>query len=447
MLPSPCNVLLVGGGGREHALAWKLRKSSRIGELWCTDGSGSPIRNPGILRFARQAPPDEVTLGNAFRAQRWCDRAGIHLVVIGPEAPLAAGLTDMLSAPHRLVFGPTRAAAQLEADKAWAKQIMRSASIPTAESKTFEDPEAAARFVRARDQPWVIKASGLAAGKGVIVCSTVDEAIAAIERVMVRREFGEAGRVTIIEERLTGPETSILAFVDGRTIWLLDPCQDHKRLGDGDTGPNTGGMGAYCPAPVLSEAALAQVQREVFVPALSALAREGVEYRGVLYAGMMLTPGGPKVLEFNCRFGDPECQALLPRLRGDLLEALWATAAGRLDEVTLEFDPRTSCCVVMASGGYPGPFTRGLEITGIDEAESLGAEDEEVIVFQAGTARDDRGRLVTDGGRVLGVTALAADLPAARHLANAACGRILFEGSRYRRDIGAVSPRRSIEGS
>lgn len=438
MLPSPCNVLLVGGGGREHALAWKLRQSRHLGELWCTDGSGAPVRNPGILRFARQAPTDEVTLTNAFRAGRWCDRAGIHLVVIGPEGPLAAGLTDMLAAPHRLVLGPSRAAAQLESDKAWAKQIMRSASIPTAEAKIFEDPEAAARFVRARDQPWVVKAAGLAAGKGVIVCSSADEAVAAIDRVMVRREFGEAGRVAVIEERLSGPEASILALVDGRTMWLLDPCQDHKRLGEGDTGPNTGGMGAWCPAPVISDAGLAEVQREVFVPVMSALAREGLEYRGILYAGMMLTPGGPKVLEFNCRFGDPECQALLPRFRSDLLEALWATAAGRLDEVPIEFDPRTCCCVVMASGGYPGPFVRGVEISGIDEAERLGGEGEQVVVFHAGTARDERGRLVTDGGRVLGVTALAADLTSARRLANAACGCISFEGARYRTDIGAT---------
>ncbi|HMN96018.1 MAG TPA: phosphoribosylamine--glycine ligase [Phycisphaerales bacterium] len=436
-LPSPCNVLLVGGGGREHALAWKLRRSPSLGTLWCTECSGAPLRNPGILALAREAPAEEVTLGNPFRARRWCEREGIHLIVVGPEGPLAAGIADALAAPDRLVFGPSKAGARIEADKAWAKQLMRSAAIPTAEARIFDDAEAAQRFVRAREQPWVVKASGLAAGKGVIVCSTPDEAADAIERIMVRREFGEAGSIAVVEERLSGPEASVLALVDGRTIWILDPCQDHKRLGDGDTGPNTGGMGAYCPAPVLSQSVLAQVQREVFVPIMSALAREGIEYRGVLYAGLMLAPGGPKVLEFNCRFGDPECQALLPRLEGDLLAALWATAAGTLEQVDLTFDARTCCCVVMASAGYPGAPRLGVEISGLDDAGSLAGVGEELVIFHAGTARDAKGRIVTGGGRVLGVTALAADLDAARRLATGACDRIAFAGAQYRRDIGA----------
>lgn len=432
------NVLLWGGGGREHALAWRLRQSPRLGALWLAGHNG----NAGLLRFGREAPRDEVDLRNAFRMQRWCDREEIGLVVVGPEAPLAAGLADMLATPQRLVFGPSKAAAQIEADKAFAKQVMRSASIPTADARVFTDAETALRFAQGREKPSVVKASGLAAGKGVIVCDTAAEAVAAVERIMIRREFGDGGATILIEERLHGPEASVLTLVDGSTLWVLDPCQDHKRLGEGDTGPNTGGMGVFCPAPVLDAAALAAVQRDVLVPAVDALARDGIAYRGVLYAGLMLTPAGPKVLEFNCRFGDPECEALLPRLRGDLLEILWATAAGRLDEVELSFDPRTCCCVVMASGGYPGNYAKGRRIEGLDaagdlaEAGAIVGADEQLLVFHCGTARDASGALVTNGGRVLAVTALAADLAAARRLANAACERIRFEGATWRRDIG-----------
>ncbi len=422
-------MLLVGGGGREHALAWKLKQSPRLGTLWLTDRC-----NGGLARLG-QACPQTMDMSNVFAMRRWCDVNGIDLVVVGPEGPLAAGLCDALETEERRVFGPTKAAARFEADKAFAKQIMRQVAIPTAEARVFDDPDSARTYVAAHEDPCVVKVAGLAAGKGVLICEQPADALEAIERMMVRREFGEAGSTILIEERLAGQEVSVLGLVDGRTIWLLDPCQDHKRVGEGDTGPNTGGMGAYCPTPVLDAAALATIQREVLVPAVDALRREGIEYRGVLYAGIILTPAGPKVLEFNCRFGDPECQTLLPRMRADLVEVLWATCTGNLDRMAIDFDPRVACCVVMCSAGYPGPYEKGKIITGLDAAAACG-EPGEVIVFHAGTTVNHEGNLVTNGGRVLGVTALAEDLQTARDLANAACEEIHFEGAHYRRDIG-----------
>ncbi len=431
-LPERANVLLVGGGGREHAIAWKLRRSPRLGRLWLTDPG-----NAGLSRLGEPCPLG-LDFSNMFRLQRWCDRNEIDLVVVGPEGPLARGITDQLASDRRLVFGPTRAAAQLEADKAFAKRLMRQAAIPTAEARVFDDPEAARAYIEAHDEPCVVKANGLAGGKGAFVCETPQEALRAVERIMVLRELGDAGDRVLVEERLGGQEVSVLALVDGRSIWLLDPCQDHKRVGEGDTGPNTGGMGAYCPTPLLDAPLLEAVQGQILVPAVDALRREGIEYRGVLYAGLMLTPAGPKVLEFNCRFGDPECQAILPRFEGDLVEILWAACTGTLDQCEIGFEPRTSCCVVMCAEGYPGPYPKGRPISGIEEAEALGGGGRDVIVFHAGTALDEQGRLVTAGGRVLGVTGLAEDLPAARELANAACARIHFEGAHYRRDIGKM---------
>ncbi|MHC4217140.1 MAG: phosphoribosylamine--glycine ligase [Planctomycetota bacterium] len=436
--PAIVNVLLVGGGGREHTLAWKLNQSPRLGTLWLTDPA-----NGGLSRLGRPCP-QKMDLSNEFLMRQWCDRNDIHLVVVGPEAPLADGLADVLQSPHRQVFGPTKSAARIEADKAFAKQLMRQASVPSADTRTFDDRDRAMTYIRAHDEPCVVKANGLAAGKGVVVCETPDEALEAVDRMMVRREFGDAGTTVLIEEKLIGQEVSVLAVVAGRSIWLLDPCQDHKQVGEGDTGPNTGGMGAYCPTPLLDAATLEAIQSEILVPTADALRREGIEYRGVLYAGLMITPGGPKVLEFNCRFGDPECQVLLPRLRGDLIELFWAACTatgapgrpGSLDEAAVEFDPRTACCVVMCSHGYPGPYEKGKPITGIADAEALGGNGREVIVFHAGTRYDNDDQLVTNGGRVLGVTALAEDLQAARDLANAACEKIRFDGAFYRRDIG-----------
>ena len=436
--PQRVNVLLVGGGGREHALAWKLTQSPRLGELWLTDPG-----NGGLAPLGK-ACPQKMDLSNTFMMRRWCDRNDIHLVVVGPETPLAEGITDVLQTETRRVFGPTREAARIEADKAFAKQLMRQAAVPTAEARVFDDPATARAYIEAHDEPCVVKATGLAAGKGAVVCETPDEAREAVERMMVRRELGAAGERVLIEEKLNGQEISVLALVAGRSIWMLDPCQDHKPVGEGDTGPNTGGMGAYCPTTVLDPGTLHAIQGDILVPVVDALRRDGIEYRGVLYAGLMITPGGPKVLEFNCRFGDPECQALMPRLRGDLIELLWTTCTasgspgrpGSLDEVAVDFDPRTACCVVMCSEGYPGSYEKGRPVTGIEDAEALGGDDREVIVFHAGTTRDGSGRLVTSGGRVLGVTALAEDLQTARDLANAACERIHFDGAFYRRDIG-----------
>jgi phosphoribosylamine--glycine ligase len=429
--PTSCNVLLVGGGGREHALAWKLRQSPRLGDLWLTNAD-----NAGLAPLGRTCPqPMDFT--NTFHMRRWCEKNRIHLVVVGPEGPLARGLADVLAAPDRFVFGPTKAGAQIEADKAFAKDLMRTAAIPTAEARTFKSVESARTYLGAREDPCVVKAAGLAAGKGVVVCRDRAEALETVDRFMVKREFGAAGDVVLIEERLAGEEVSVLALVDGRTITVLDPCQDHKRVGERDTGPNTGGMGAYCPTPVIDRDTMAVIEREVLVPTIDALRRDGVEYRGVLYAGLMLTLAGPRVLEFNCRFGDPECQPLMMRLRGDLVEILWATCAGTLDEVEVSFDDRAACCVVMCSQGYPGDYPKDRIITGLDEAEAVGADQGLVKVFHAGTRRDAQGKVLTSGGRVLGVTALADDLAAARELALKACGRIHFDGAHYRRDIGA----------
>jgi len=425
--PASINTLLIGGGGREHALAWRLKQSPRMGRLWVTHP-----QNPGLaaLGSACEAPTDPR---DPFRLQRFCERERIGLVVIGPEDPLAAGLADALRTDRTAVFGPGAAGARLEADKAWAKQLMRSASIPTAESHVFTDAPSAKEYLRSRESPQVVKAAGLAKGKGVLMPDSLDEALAAVDRMLLAREFGEAGGTIVVEERLAGPEASVLALVSDRTIYVLDPCRDHKRLGEGDTGPNTGGMGACCPTRVVDERMLSIVQRDVLTPAVDAMRREGIDFRGVLYAGLMLTHGGPKVLEFNVRFGDPECQPLMARWRGDALLALHQTATGRLDEASIDFDPRPACCVVLASAGYPASPRTGDVIEGLEEAEAM----EDVRIFHAGTKRDDEGRIVTAGGRVLGVTALGETLEEARGRALAAGDAIRFPGKQMRRDIGA----------
>lgn len=428
--PERCNVLLVGTGGREHALAWKLRQSPRLGDLWV-----QPDANAGILALGKPCDAP-FTPRERFFLKSWLDRNEVHLVVIGPEGPLSEGLADDLAAPNRRIFGPTRAGARLEFDKSFAKQVMRQASVPTADGRSFSNAEQARTYVMARDTPQVVKASGLCAGKGVVVCDDATEAMAAIDRIMVKREFGDAGTTVVVEERLVGQELSVLALVDGRTITVLDPCQDHKRVGEGDTGPNTGGMGAYCPTPLATESAMAEISREVLVPTVDALRRDGVEFRGVLYAGMMMTPGGPKVLEFNTRFGDPETQPLMARLTGDLVDILYKTAGGELEHAEVSFDARHACCVVVCAEGYPGSVRKGEVIEGLAEAEACAGPGQAVVVFHAGTARDGRGRVVTNGGRVLGVTALAADLASAQALANKAAGLISFRGAFYRRDIG-----------
>jgi phosphoribosylamine--glycine ligase len=442
------NVLLIGGGGREHALAIKLCQSKRLGDLWITYPE-----NAGLAKLGK--PVDvPVSIREIYRLQQFCDKNNIGLVVIGPEDPLAEGYADKLAAPGRLVFGPTAEAAKLESDKAWAKQLMKSSSIPTGDARIFTDARAAKDYLASREHPPalegkaqkiagkaaaelppVIKAAGLAKGKGVIVPANFKEANEAIDRIMVAKEFGEAGSRVVIEERLEGPEVSVLAIVDGHNILVLPPCQDHKRLLDGDKGPNTGGMGAYCPAPIIDEPTLAIVERDVLVATLDALRREGVEYKGVLYAGIMLTPAGPKVLEFNCRFGDPECQPLMARLKSDLIELLCAACNGTLDKIDVEWDERPACCVVMAAGGYPDKPKKGAVIEGIGNAE----KHADVHVTIAGAHRTKDGTVSVSGGRVLGVTALGATLSEARTRAYEACDEIRFEGAQMRRDIGAKS--------
>ncbi len=422
---APINVLLMGGGGREHAIARKLAQSPRLGDLWLTNPE-----NPGLASLGRGVDVP-VEIKEAYRLEQFCEHHQIGLAVIGPEDPLAEGFADKLRATGALVFGPGKDGARLEADKAWAKQLMRSAAIPTGEARIFADPEAALAYLRTRDEPPVVKASGLAKGKGVVVPKTMAEAEEAVRRIMVERVFGTAGAQVVIEERLSGPEVSLLAIVDGRNILVLPACQDHKRLGENDTGPNTGGMGASCPSPLIDDALLARIEREVLVPTVDALKREGIDYCGVLYAGLMLTHAGPKVLEFNCRFGDPECQPLMARWHGDLLELFVAACEGRLDQAEASWDKASACCVVLASRGYPEQPQTGGVIRGVEDAEKLPG----VLVDYAGVRRDGSGQLVTAGGRVLGVTGLGPSMEAARAKAYAACDLIQFEGKTLRRDI------------
>jgi phosphoribosylamine--glycine ligase len=421
------NILILGSGGREHALGWKLKQSKRCGKIYFAPGNAGTA----ALGTNVNLKIEPVDTKNADAIDYFARQNKIELIVIGPEDPLAQGLADRLAKPGRHVFGPIQAAARLEADKAFSKQLMRSALVPTAEARIFTDIDAALTYVQSRETGMVVKAAGLAKGKGVVVCKDQQQAVEAVELIMGKRAFGDAGSTILIEERLTGQEVSVLALVDGRNIFVLDPAQDHKQLNEGDTGPNTGGMGVYCPTPVISDELLTTIERQVLVPVVDSLRRDGITFQGVLYAGLMLTPAGPKVLEFNTRFGDPETQALLTRLKGDLLEILIATCTGKLDEVDLTWDPRYACCVVMASGGYPGDYKKGLPITGIEEAEKI----ETVTVFHAGTSLKD-GRPVTAGGRVLNVVALGKDLREAQTRANLACSKIHFEGAQYRKVIG-----------
>ncbi len=419
-------VLVIGSGGREHALCHAIARSDRCERLYCLPG------NAGTAAIATNVPgrPTDVAAVVDFARSEQID-----LTVVGPEAPLAAGLVDALHEAGLRAFGPTAQAARLEADKAFAKTLLTQYAIPTAEARVFTDFRAARQYIATRDVPLVVKAAGLARGKGAIVCDDPADAILAAEKMLVEGCFGDAGRKIVVEERLFGREVSVLAIVDDHTLYVLDPAQDYKRLRDGDEGPNTGGMGAYCPSQVLDAATLRQIEEQILVPTIDALVRQGIRYRGVLYAGLMLTPGGPKVLEFNCRFGDPETQVILPRIRSDVLELLDAAAGGRLEQIELDWDPRHAVCVVLASEGYPDAPVTGREIDGLD---LVGSDD--VFVYHAGTKRDD-GRVVTAGGRVLGVTALGETLDEARSRAYAAVGKIRFEGMQYRSDIGLTECR------
>ncbi|HEY0008722.1 MAG TPA: phosphoribosylamine--glycine ligase [Tepidisphaeraceae bacterium] len=416
------NILLIGSGGREHAIAWKLSRSPRKPTLFCAPG------NPGIAQYAQCR---DIAVTDFDKIEEFARQSRIELIVIGPEDPLAMGLADRLTAKGFKVFGPSKAAARLEGDKWFAKELMRQQSIPTAEARSFTNAEAAEQYVKSRGAPIVVKATGLAKGKGVTVCYRESDAIDAIDRCMRKKEFDDAGTRVVIEEYMTGPEVSVLAFADRNSLYLMETAQDHKTIDEGDTGPMTGGMGAYSPTPTLTPAMLAQIEKDVFLPVLDGLNRDDITYQGVLYAGLMITTGGPRVLEFNCRFGDPETQPLLMRLKSDLLDVLLAVAEGKLDSITLDWDKRPAMCVVASSKGYPGKNRVGDVITGIEAADKMS----DVKVFHSGTGMTD-GKLVTAGGRVLAVTALGDTLKDAQQKCYAAMEKIHFDGMHYRRDIG-----------
>jgi phosphoribosylamine---glycine ligase len=414
-------VLVVGGGGREHALAWKLAQSPLVDDLLAVPG------NAGIEQLARCFPVRAEDVGGIVDL---AEQEDVDLTVVGPEAPLVGGVVDALEERGRRAFGPTAAGARIEGSKVWAKELCLRHDIPTGRAEVVDDITRALMLLDAFDPPYVIKADGLAAGKGVVVTESHQEAVQALQAALVDRTFGAAGDWVLIEEHLEGREVSALALADGETVIPLVLAQDFKRVGDGDAGPNTGGMGAYSPVPFVDAELEARIGAEILQPTVQALAAEGIPYRGVLYAGLMLTDEGPRVLEFNARFGDPETQAILPRLRSDLAKAVLAVVEGRLAATPLEWSPEACVTVVLASGGYPGSYGTEFEIRGLERATKLPG----VTVFHAGTARRD-GKVVTAGGRVLAVSAVGRDLAAARERAYEACAVIDFEGKHHRTDI------------
>jgi phosphoribosylamine--glycine ligase len=413
-------ILVIGSGGREHALVWALSRSPQVERIYAAPG------NAGTAVSATNVPIPSDDLAGLVEFAR---KKQVGLTVVGPEAPLAAGIVDRFQAARLLVFGPTQAAAQLESSKAFAKTFMRDQAIPTADYAIFDDLAAARAYVERQSGPMVVKASGLAAGKGVLMCANRDEALAALQLAMQDRAFGDAGNSVVIEEWLQGPEVSLLAFSDGRAVVPMLPARDHKRAYDNDEGPNTGGMGVYAPPSDVDEALVGEIVRTVLEPAVQGMAERGTPYVGILYAGVMLTASGPQVLEFNCRFGDPETQVILPMLDGDLAEIMLACIEGRLSPVMVRVKPGACAAVVMAAPGYPGSYPKGLPISG------LGDVPNDVLVFHAGTALRD-GQVVTSGGRVLAVSAVGADLATAVTKAYAGVSRIHFEGAHYRTDIG-----------
>ena len=416
-------ILVIGSGGREHTLVKQIAKSPRVTELYCAPGNAGISVDAEIV--AIQGSDFEAILGFVKEKE-------IDLTVVGPEAPLCDGLVDFLTDAGHRAFGPTKAAAELEGSKVFAKTLMQKHMIPTPAFRVFTDADEATSYLRSViDWPIVLKADGLAAGKGVIIAKGLAEADEVVRSMMQEGLFGESGSRIVVEEFLSGEEASILALTDGATIAVLESSQDHKAAHDGDQGPNTGGMGAYSPAPVVTDKVLDQITRDILVPVVHALNKEGRPYRGVIYAGLMITKGGPKVIEFNCRFGDPEAQVVLPRLKTDLVELMEATIDGTLENFSLEWDERPAMCVVVASDGYPGSYPKGKAIKGLGDL----AGEEDVIVFHAGTAIE-RGEIVTAGGRVLGITAFGDDLADARLRCYEAVGKVSFEGSWSRSDIG-----------
>ena len=423
-------ILVVGSGGREHALVWKIAQSPAVRKIYCAPG------NPGIARQAECVP---ISGEDVKSLTAWAEKEKIDLTVVGPEAPLTLGIVDAFEARGLRIFGPHRKAAEIEGSKAFAKDLMKKYGIPAGESQTFEDFGAAVGYVKDRGALLVVKADGLAAGKGVIICRTVEEALAALDLILVKKAFGSAGAKVLVEEFLEGEEASFLAFTDGETVTPLPTSQDHKPIFDDDRGPNTGGMGAYSPAPVVSEKVHREVMEKILIPTVRGMAREGRRYRGVLYAGLIIRDEKAKVLEFNARLGDPEAQPLLMRMKSDLVPVLEATIDGKLSSLNVEWDSRSTVCVVMASGGYPGNYARGKVISGLEEAARVPG----TFVFHAGTAFQEE-KVVTQGGRVLGVTALGESIREAIRKAYEAAGKISWEGVYYRKDIGQKALQREV---
>lgn len=415
-------VLVIGGGGREHALVWKIAQSPRVRKIYCAPG------NAGIAEIAECLPIQPTDIQSLVT---FAKHEEIRLTVVGPEAPLNLGIVDIFRAAGLRIFGPVRAAAEIEGSKIFAKKMMEKYGIPTAKAEVFTHADMAIEYVRRQGTPVVVKADGLAAGKGVVMAQTVKEAVDAIRMMMVERAFGEAGTKVIIEELLEGEEVSFLVFTDGKAIVPMPLSKDHKRVFDGDKGPNTGGMGAYSPVRTISKTLYETILTNIVEVAIKGFAQEGCPYEGVLYTGLMMTPAGPKVLEFNCRFGDPEAQPLLGRLETDIVEILEAVVDKRLETVAVRWSDKAAVCVVIASKGYPDTYQTGKVISGLEEAMAL----KDVMVFHAGTAADKE-CIVTAGGRVLGVTALGTDIRKAADNAYKAVGKISFEGMQYRKDIG-----------
>ena len=415
-------VLVVGSGGREHALAWKIRQSPLVDKVFCAPGNG------GISQIAEcvDIKADDIAGLTAFAS-----RNKIDLTVVGPEAPLSGGITDKFSANGLRVFGPSKEAARLESSKVFMKELAKKYGIPTAGFEVFTESVAAKKYIKGFKGKFVVKADGLAAGKGVIVCSSKEEGLEAVEAMMERKIFKDAGKKVIIEECLEGEEASIIVVTDGKDALPLASAQDHKRTLDGDKGPNTGGMGAYSPAPVVTDETMKAVMKDIIRPAIDGLSKEGIKYTGALYAGLMIDISGPKLLEFNCRFGDPETQAILPRLKSDFVELIEASIDDEIDIASLQWDERPCVSVVISSGGYPGEYKTGFEIDGLDALEKM----KDVYVFHAGT-RASGEKTVTAGGRVLNVTALGSDIKDAIDRCYNAVNLIEFEGMHFRRDIG-----------
>ncbi|MCG2713346.1 MAG: phosphoribosylamine--glycine ligase [Candidatus Omnitrophica bacterium] len=423
-------VLVVGSGGREHALVWKFKQSKSCDKIFCAPGNG------GIAQIAECI---DIKADDIDGLLEFARKEKIDLTVIGPEIVLAAGIVDIFCENKLRIFGPNKAAAQLEASKVFSKELMAKYKVPTADFRVFDHPDAADKYIEKIGAPCVVKADGLASGKGVVVAKTVDEAKQAVDAMMREKIFGDSGNKIIVEECLEGQEASILVITDSKEVVALASAQDHKRIFDNDAGPNTGGMGAYSPASVVTAELFKEILDKIIYRTIDGLAKEGIEFRGVLYAGVMLTKDGPKALEFNVRFGDPETQAILPRLKSDLFEVMLATSEGKLSKIkSLDWDNRACVCVVCAAFGYPGDYTKNKEISGLDQVAKL----DDVVVFHAGTKKSGN-KILSSGGRVLGVTGIGETIKEAINKTYQAVGKISFEGMHYRKDIG----RRAIEGS